>query len=328
MGYVVEIKNLTKRFGKLVAVDNVSFGIKEGEIFGILGPNGAGKTTILNVLFDLLTPTSGRILVKGIDANKNPHDIQHLLGLMTQETIVEADLTARENLKLFCKLYEIPGEEIEGKINRALEDADLVKFQDVRAGTFSGGMQRRLGLVRSMLQEPKILVLDEPTTGLDIQNRTTMYKRIRELNKKGATIILTTQYLEEADQLCDRLAIIDHGKIIAVGTPLDIKERTSGESVLEIVVKADQVQKAAALLKRRFHISAIVNENRIMAMLNRKEALQFTKISQMLDKERVTTSSRTIHPPTLDDVFMKLTGSRIRNKTGEMRGGQASVRWK
>ena len=264
----------------------------------------------------------------GVDGNKNPHDIQHLLGLMTQETIVEADLTARENLRLFCKLYEIPSEEIEGKINRALEDADLVKFQDVRAGTFSGGMQRRLGLVRSMLQEPKILVLDEPTTGLDIQNRTTMYRRIRELNKKGATIILTTQYLEEADQLCDRLAIIDHGRIISVGTPLEVKERTSAESVLEIAVRADQVQKTVALLKRLFRISAIVNENRVIAMLGRKEAGQFTKISQMLDKEGIVTSSRTIHPPTLDDVFMKLTGAKTRDRTGEMRGGQASVRWK
>ena len=325
---MVEVQDLVKRFGSLTAVDHVSFQIHEGEIFGILGPNGAGKTTIINMLFNLLMPTSGKIRVSGIDISDEPFRVKRLLGLMTQETIVEADLTARENLRLFCKLYEIPSQEIDKRVQQGLEDAGLVEFADQRAGTFSGGMQRRLGLVRALIQEPKILVLDEPTSGLDIQNRNTMHNRIRELNRKGATIILTTQYLEEADILCDRIAIIDHGKMVAIGTPLQIKETTGSEKVLELVVGAQDTQRAISMLKSKFGISSVLQGDMIVALLDRKHEREFTRISKMLDSSGITVVSRSMHPPTLNDVFVKLTGARMRDRTGAMRGGQASVRWK
>ncbi len=328
MSDIIKIEHLVKRFGSLTAVDGISLSVKDGEIFGILGPNGAGKTTTINMLLTLLNPTSGKIFVAGMELSKNHERVKQLMGLMTQETVVEADLTARQNLNLFAHLYHIPDSKIAGRIKEGLEEADLAKFTDVRAGTFSGGMQRRLGLVRAMIQEPKILVLDEPTTGLDVQTRTTMWDRIKKLNKNGTTIIMTTQYLEEADQLCDRLAVIDHGKIIALGTPSEVKSIAGSGKILEVVVKLDEVQKVVSLLKSRFGIIATYKGDKVTATLDRGTESQFTKISAMLDREKITVLSIGSHLPTLDDVFIKLTGTGMRDAAGEMQGGRGNVRWR
>jgi ABC-2 type transport system ATP-binding protein len=325
---IIKMENLTKKFGDLVAVNNVSLNVKEGEIFGLLGPNGAGKTTIINMLLTLLIPTSGKITISGMDLAKNHEKLKQLMGLMTQETVVEADLTARENLDLFAHLYHIPENQIQKRINEALEEADLVKFADVKSGTFSGGMQRRLGLVRAMIQEPKILVLDEPTTGLDVQNRSTMWKRIKELNTEGNTIIMTTQYLEEADQLCSRIAIIDHGKVIGLGTPSEIKSIAGSGKVLEIVVRQEEAQRVVSLLKSKFGIVAIAKGDKITAPLDHGNDAEFTRISAMLDREKIDVLSIGAHLPTLDDVFIKLTGAGMRDTAGEMKGGRMGGRWK
>ncbi len=324
---IIRIEGLTKKFGSLVAVNNISLGVKKGEIFGLLGPNGAGKTTTINMLLTLLEPTGGRILVDGMDVQRHREEVKQLMGLMTQETVVEADLTARQNLVLFSHLYHIPGGQIDERVRGALEEADLVKFADVKAGTFSGGMQRRLGLVRAMIQEPPILVLDEPTTGLDVQNRSSMWARIKQLNKAGATVILTTQYLEEADELCDRLAIIDHGKVIALGTPSEVKRIAGNGRVLELVVKVEEVQKVLALLKSRFRIPATAKGDKITAQLDKNSESEFTRISSALDRERITVLSIGMHLPTLDDVFIKLTGATMRDEAGAMQGGRGNVGW-
>lgn len=326
---IIKIENLVKKFGDLVAVNNVTLDVNEGEIFGLLGPNGAGKTTIINVLLSLLKPTSGKITVDGLDLGKYGEKIKQTMGLMTQETVTESDLTARQSLEIFAELYHIKEGEIKRKVDLALADADLVKFADVRAGTFSGGMQRRLGIVKALLHAPKILVLDEPTTGLDVQNRSSMWKRIKELNKTGTTIILTTQYLEEADELCDRLGIIDHGKIIALGTPSEIKKLAGQGRVLEMVLKLEDVSKIAAMLKSRFGLNPIVKGEKITAALDYKDSERiFTKISSALDKEGVTVLSIGIHLPTLDDVFMKLTGSGMRDATGTAKSSFDRMMWK
>ena len=327
MADIIRIENLTKRFGDLVAVNNISLGIREGEIFGLLGPNGAGKTTIINMLLTLLTPTSGKIHIDGFDLAKNHEKAKALMGLMTQETVVEADLTARQNLELFAHLYHIPENQINKRIKEALEEADLMKFADVKAGTFSGGMQRRLGLVRAMLQEPKILLLDEPTTGLDVQNRSTMWGRIRQLNRNGTTMVLTTQYLEEADELCDRLGIIDHGKVIALGTPSEIKRIAGSGKVLEVVVNLSDVQKVLSLLKSKFDLAATARTDKISAPLDKDAERDFNRIAAMLDKEKIPVLSIGMHLPTLDDVFIKLTGAGMRDTSGEMQGGRANIRW-
>ena len=322
------MENLTKRFGDLVAVNNVNLGIREGEIFGLLGPNGAGKTTTINMLLTLLTPTSGRIIINGMDLSKNREKAKQLMGLMTQETVVEADLTARQNLNLFARLYHIPRSLASRRIDEALREAELVNFADVKAGTFSGGMQRRLGLVRAMLQEPKILLLDEPTTGLDVQNRSTMWDRIKELNRKGTTILLTTQYLEEADELCSRLGIIDHGKVIALGTPSEVKRIAGSGKVLEIIVNLQDIQKVISLLKSRFKLAATSHGDKITAPLDRDGEAEFTRISATLERLRIPVLSIGAHMPTLDDVFMKLTGAGMRDSAGEMQGGRANLRWR
>ncbi len=323
---IIKIENLVKKFGDFTAVNNVSLSIKEGEIFGLLGPNGAGKTTTINMLLTLLVPTSGRITVAGMDLSKNHEKAKQLMGLMTQETVVEAELTARQNLDLFASLYHVPANEVNRRVRNALEEADLVSFADKKAGTFSGGMQRRLGLVKAMIQEPSILVLDEPTTGLDVQNRSSMWQRLKELNNKGTTILMTTQYLEEADALCDRLGIIDHGKVIALGTPSEVKRIAGTGKVLEIIVNTGEVQKVASLLKSRFGIIAGTRGDKITADLDKSHDADFTKISSMLDREKISVLSIGVHLPTLDDVFIKLTGDGMRDATGTMQGGRGDLK--
>ncbi len=328
MNDIIKIEHLVKKFGDLTAVSDVSLSIKEGEIFGLLGPNGAGKTTTINMLLTLLIPTSGKITIAGMDLQKSHAKAKQLMGLMTQETVVEADLTARQNLQLFAELYHIPKQEVGKRIKEALEESDLMAFADKKTGTFSGGMQRRLGLVRAMIQEPKILLLDEPTTGLDVQNRTTMWDRIKELNKDGTTILLTTQYLEEADTLCDRIAIIDHGKVIALGTPSEIKRIAGSGKILEVVVGNNDAQKVVSLLKSKFGIIATAKGEKVTAILEKGKESEFTKISAAIDREKVDVLSIGEHLPTLDDVFIKLTGKGMRDESGEMKGGRMGGRWR
>jgi ABC-2 type transport system ATP-binding protein len=315
---VIEIKNVVKKFGSFVAVDGVSLSIKEGEIFGLLGPNGAGKTTTINMILSLLKPTSGTILINGLDNLRYGEKVKTLLGLMTQETVVEGDLTARENLVLFAELYHVPIDEIQKRVNEALRQADLTDFADKTAGTFSGGMQRRLALVKAMIQEPKILILDEPTTGLDVQNRVSMWGRIKKLNNEGVTIILTTQYLEEADALCDRIAIIDHGKIRAIGTPTELKRMVGTGRVLELIMgDIKMVPDAVDILKNQFKLSCTVKGDKILSVIEEDHSDMLTKITGTMDRKKLVISSVSLHLPTLDDVFVKLTGTGLRDTTGE-----------
>ena len=308
---MVTIEKLVKKFGDFTALNGIDLTVRKGEIFGILGPNGAGKTTTINTILTLLKPTSGRVFVDGFNVLNHPEVTKQKIGFLTQETVVEGDLTARENLVLFSELYHIPKAQIDSKVADALDEAELTVFADKKASTFSGGMQRRLALVRAMIQQPELLMLDEPTTGLDVQNRTSMWKRIRDLNKKGVTIILTTQYLEEANELCDRLAIVDHGRVIALGTPSEIK-RIIGENVLEILVKLGDAQKVASILKAKFGITATANGERVRAMMMNRKGL-LARISETLDTEEIPVLAISLHLPTLDDVFIKLTGGGLRD---------------
>ncbi len=324
--YAVEIENVIKKFGDFTAVNGISLKIKNGEIFGILGPNGAGKTTTINMILGLLNPSKGRIIVNGNDVARSGIEIKSQIGLMTQETVVESDLTARENLEIFARLYHVPANEMDGRIKEALEESELTNFADKKAGTFSGGMKRRLELVKSMIQKPRILILDEPTTGLDIQNRVNMWEHIKELNNEGVTIILTTQYLEEADELCERIAIIDHGKIKAIGTPSELKKIAGAGRILEIVVEnnADAIA-VSSLLKSDFKLEPAVKLDKVTVAIDTNQEGIMAKILAGLDKKRIKISSINLHMPTLDDVFIKLTGSGMRDTTGEMSGDRNEV---
>lgn len=312
---MIEIRNLVKRFGEFKAVDNISLSVRDGEIFGLLGPNGAGKTTTINVVLGLLKPTSGSVKIDDIDSHTNPETIKSMIGLMTQETVVEGDLTARQNLELFAELYHVPKDQIDKRVQRALEDAELVEKADKKAGSLSGGQKRRLELVKSMIQEPKVLIMDEPTTGLDVQNRHKLWGRIKELNQKGITVILTTQYLEEADALCDRIAIIDHGKIKAMGTVSELKSIVGKGNVLEVVTKPDAISAVLRVLKR-FGVDGSVKVDRIVGNIEREPTKTFNRISNELEKEKIPVLSISMHLPTLDDVFITLTGAKIRDESG------------
>ncbi len=309
----VEIKDLKKSFGDFQAVKGISFNIKKGEIFGILGPNGAGKTTTLNMILGILTPTSGRITVESLDINRDALEVKQMIGFMTQETVVENQLTGRDNLRLFARLYHVPEGQISGRIEESLREASLVDFGDARAGTYSGGMQRRLSLVRSMIQDPKILILDEPTTGLDVQSRVSMWSHISSLHRRGITVILTTQYLEEADALCDRIAVIDHGEIKAIGTASELKRMAAQGNILEVTVKDSEVERVNRLIKSKFGIETKVDGDRIIATIEKKSLSTSIKIAQMLEKEGSDVLAFSMHLPTLDDAFLKLTGESLRD---------------
>ncbi len=311
----VDIKNIKKTFGTFQAVKGISFNIKKGEIFGILGPNGAGKTTTLNMILGLLKPTSGSITIEGYDNVEDSLKVKQLIGFMTQETVVDGYLSARDNLTIFAKLYHVPENEIEKRVNKALEDANLKEFANKAAGTFSGGMQRRLNLVKSMLQEPSILILDEPTTGLDVQSRVGMWDSIRKLNDKGITVILTTQYLEESDALCDRIAIIDHGEIKAIGTASELKRMVSEGNVLEITLKPEDVDKATKIISNKFKLKLSVEGDIIKGDIQKDSMGLSIKIAQYLEKEKIHVLAYSVHLPTMDDVFIKLTGASFRDST-------------
>ena len=310
---VIEIKNITKKFGNFTAVKGISFSIKEGEIFGLLGPNGAGKTTTLNMVLGLLHPTTGKILIDGLDNTEHPEKVKNLIGFMTQETVVDSTLTGRQNLEIAARLYHVPENEVQKRIRSSLDEANLTGFADRQAGTYSGGMQRRLNLVKSMIHEPRILILDEPTTGLDVQSRLSMWNHIKNLNKAGVTIILTTQYLEEADSLCDRIAIIDHGEVKAIGTASELKKIVSSGNILDITTKVSNAEEVQRLLKSRFHLESEVKNDRVIATVDGKPIEMLVKIGKALEDQRIEVLAISMHLPTMDDVFIKLTGESMRD---------------
>ncbi len=314
MEYIVEIKNLKKYFGNFCAVDNININIKKGEIFGILGPNGAGKTTLISTILGIEKLTKGQIFINGADNSKYPEKIKQKIGFMAQETIVDNDLTGKQNLVLGAKLYHINNNQINDKVNHALHESQLEKFADVQSKNYSGGMKRRLYLVKSMLHEPLLLILDEPTTGLDVQNRIQMWVDIKKLKQDGVTIILSTQYLEEADALCDRIAIIDHGKMKAIGTPSELKNLIAIGNILEIIAKQKDIEKMIKMLKLKFNI-VIKNNNpeKIEAIIEKNALDIFQKIIIEIKKQKIQILSISLRLPTLDDVFIKLTGSSVRD---------------
>lgn len=317
--WIVELKGVVKKFGELVAVDGIDMNINKGEIYGILGPNGAGKTTTINMVLGLMEATAGTIKIDGMNIKTNRRKIKEIIGFMTQETVVDQDLTAENNLRIIAELYHLSDADIKESVASALKEADLVKFANVKAGTFSGGMQRRLNLVRSMMHNPKILILDEPTTGLDVQNRLGLWKKIRALNAKGMTIILTTQYLEEADALCDHIAIIDHGKIIASGTPSELKKKAGNGDVLEIVAKMSDIDKIKKILSSKFKLNPESVSDKITAMILKNATKTLSKVADELERQKIDVISIGLHLPTLDDVFIKMTGSTMRDSLGKQK---------
>src|SRR5271170_2312838 len=230
----VEVENLTKRFGDFTAVDSLDFNVEHGEVFGLLGPNGAGKSTLIRMLTTLVPPTSGTALVNGFDIVRAANDVRQSIGVIPQAMTTDLDLTAVENMSIFAKLYGIPREKRLRTIKQLLQEVDLEKWAEKPVKMFSGGMRRRLEIARGLVHEPKLFFLDEPTTGLDPVSRVSVWEMLAKLKReRELTILVTTHYMDEADKLCDRIAIIDHGKLAALDSPLKLKASVPGKNVLE-----------------------------------------------------------------------------------------------
>jgi ABC-2 type transport system ATP-binding protein len=317
---MIEVKNLVKKFGDFTAVDGITLEIKKGEIFGLLGPNGAGKSTTINMLLGLLKPNSGSVFVNGVDMQKDPNKGKERLGVVTQETVVEPELTAEQNLMIFGRLYHVPKEELAKKIDFLLDLADLKSFRKSYAGTFSGGMKRRLETVKALVHDPDILFLDEPTTGLDIQNRTKVWSLLRQINKeRNVTILMTTQYLEEADQVCNRIGIIDHGKLIALGTPAELRQKIGLNNIIEVSVDKENLQKVAQIFKK-VDLDPEITSNKVVSSVKSNAVSTMEKLIKALTTSGIKIQSVSMHEPTIDDVFLKLTGSAVRDETGSYAG--------
>jgi ABC-2 type transport system ATP-binding protein len=249
----VQAESLTKRFGNFTAVDHVSFRVEAGEILGFLGPNGAGKTTTIHMLCTLMLPTEGRATVDGFDVVKDADEVRQRIGVVTEKLIVYDRLTPVENLKLFGRLYDVPGRELEGRIEELLKLVDLWEWRDRQVGNFSSGMRQRLNVVRALIHRPDILFLDEPTVGLDPATALNIRELIAKLNHNGNTIILTTHQMEVADKLCHRISIIDHGQIIALDTLDTLKAKVGPDATLEeVFIKLTGSRMRDAPTKNRF----------------------------------------------------------------------------
>ncbi|MHB1907631.1 MAG: ATP-binding cassette domain-containing protein [Nitrososphaerales archaeon] len=303
------------------AVDGISFSVNEGEFFGFLGPNGAGKSTTIKILTTLLAKTSGHVSIATFDIEKSPKEIRKLIGVQSQETSVDPDLTGRENMILQGNLQQMHGRELTERVDHLLDIVGLKDAADKRASRYSGGMKKRLDLASILVHKPKILFLDEPTTGLDPQSRATVWDYLEELNKKeGITIFLTTQYLEEADRLCENLCIVDGGKIVAEGTPSELKNEIGADAIMLVMQDAsgkrdDSVRKQAREIVSNLEgIENIVDSGEGLTIYAKNGGYFIPELVRAFDKSNIKLVSINLSTPSLDDVFLKHTGKRIRTE--------------
>jgi len=316
---IIDVSQLAKTYGDgTKAVKGISFNVSEGEFFGFLGPNGAGKSTTIKILTTLLRKTSGSASVAGFDVDSDGAKIRKIIGVQNQDTVVDEDLTGRENMTLQGELQQMHGQALNERVDELLKIVDLVDAADKRAGFYSGGMKKRLDLATTLVHDPKILFLDEPTTGLDPQSRAAIWAYLKRLNEQGITIFITTQYLEEVDRLCRRLAIVDLGEIVAQGTPSELKQEIGADSISlrfenSTMNGGDTRSKAKELLEKKFDgISNIVNSDIGLTVYAKNGGFLVPEIVRAFDDAKIGLSSIGVSSPTLDDVFLKHTGKRIR----------------
>jgi ABC-2 type transport system ATP-binding protein len=312
----IRVVDLAKSFGTVRALEGISLEVPTGTVLGLLGPNGAGKTTVVRILTTLLKPDRGLAEVLGRDVTEDPMQTRASIGLAGQYAAIDENLTARENLRLVGRLTHVPGPQIQTRTETLLERFDLVDAADRLARTFSGGMRRRLDLAAALVHQPPVLFLDEPTTGLDPQGRTELWAFIEELVDGGTTLLLTTQYLEEADRLAERIVVIDHGAVIAEGTPNDLKGRL-GSTVIEVAFGDDAATgRAATQLARLGDLAVEGKEVRVSVADGPRAMLAAVRA---LDAEQLEPLTMALREPTLDDVFLTLTGHATENEQEQVR---------
>ena len=313
----IKVESLTKKFGSFRAVDDISFKVEEGEIFGFLGPNGAGKSTTMMILTTLLKPTSGSALVGGYDVMADAKKVREKIGYVQQEISVDEFLTGRENLYLHARINQIPRNLIKSRIDDVLELVELGEKKDQATVTYSGGMRKRLDIANGLLSRPSVLFLDEPTVGLDIQTRRKIWGYIKKIRKDfGMTIFISTHYMEEADNLCDRIGIIDHGKIQVIDTPKSMKSAIGNEIISFNLVdgKASQDTLIEQINKIEF-VKEVKNKQDLITVFSTKSNEVIPKIFQESTNLGMRINSLTLKQPTLDDVFISYTGHDLRDET-------------
>ena len=317
MAAAVLIENLQKSYGDVRAVKDISFTVESGEIFGLLGPNGAGKTTTIRCLCTLTKPDDGKIEVGGVSAIASPKGVRQRLGYVAQEVAIDKVLTGRELLKLQAALYHLPAKVIGDRINQLIDVLGLEEYADKKTGTYSGGILKRLGLAAGLLHQPEVLILDEPTAGLDIESRMVVWQFLQELRSAGTTVLITSHYLEEIDALADRLAIIDKGVVIAEGTPSELKDELGGDRVtlrIREFTPDEEADKAKHILKSLpFVEEVIINtvQGNSLNLIVKPGQSSLSKIEQSLQEVNLPTFSLAQSRPSLDDVYLTATGQTI-----------------
>ena len=311
----IKVENAVKRYGTFEAVKGVSFSVANGEIFGLLGPNGAGKSTLIRMMTTLIPITSGRAIVAGHDVEKEPDAVRRVIGVIPQAMTSDPDLTVEENLSIYAKLYSVPRAERIKNINDVLEAVDLTKWRGAQTKTLSGGMRRRLEIARGLVHNPRIFFLDEPTTGLDPVSRIAVWEMLDNLRKtRHLTMLLTTHYMEEADKLCDRIAIVDHGTLVALGSPIELKHSVPGANVVEVHFDRE-TESWQKRLEGLDGVTSVQAESagfyRVLTSSGSKTTMQLVELAASLGE---TLTSLSVQNTTLDDVFIHYTGRQLRDE--------------
>ncbi len=312
----IVVKSLTKSFGDVKVLNGITFNVKRGDILALLGPNGAGKTTTIRILSTLLPPDSGQASIVGHNVVKDPQAVHSSIGLTGQYAAVDEYLTGEENLLLMGRLYRLSATDTKRRTKELLEQFDLVSAAKRPVKTYSGGMKRRIDLAMSLIALPPVIFLDEPTTGLDPRSRLTMWKLIKELAKSGTTILLTTQYMDEADHLADNIVVIDNGKVIAEGTADSLKSKVGSDRLELTIAKASDFDKACRVISGKAQQADA--ERRTVSIASRGGARSVKELLERLEEEQIAVETISLHRPTLDDVFLTLTGHAATTETAEV----------
>jgi ABC-2 type transport system ATP-binding protein len=311
----IEVEHIVKKYGDFTAVDDVSFSVKEGEIFGLLGPNGAGKSTLIRMMTTLIPITSGKARIGGHDVAKEPNAARRMIGVIPQALTSDLDLTVAENMNIYAKLYDVPAKERKASIDELLQLVDLTKWRDAQTKTLSGGMRRRLEIARGLVHHPRIFFLDEPTTGLDPVSRVAVWEMLGNIKEhRKLTILITTHYMDEADRLCDRIAIVDHGKLVALDTPMALKASVPGSNVIEA-----QFDNPPADWEQKLHglddVTSVQHEGAGMfRVLTGNGSRTTTALVEMAVQNGVAVKTLSVQNTTLDDVFVHYTGRQLRDE--------------
>ena len=311
----IRVQHIVKKYGDFEAVKGVSFDVADGEIFGLLGPNGAGKSTLIRMMTTLIPVTSGKAIVGGHDVSKDSDAVRRMIGVIPQALTSDQDLTVEENLSIYAKLYSVPRVQREKNIAEVLEAVDLTKWRTAQTKTLSGGMRRRLEIARGLVHDPRIFFLDEPTTGLDPVSRIAVWEMLNNLKKtRNLTMLLTTHYMEEADRLCDRIAIVDHGKLVALGTPVELKQSVPGSNVVEVQFNREDPEWQSRLQALPDVTEVQSQSAGVYRVLTSNGSQTTTELVEMAKAMGEQLTSLSVQNTSLDDVFVHYTGRQLRDE--------------